>query len=338
MAIATAARHGRPVDARTINNVVAVSRRAPLQPEPYLVSGVQAQIAGNQRLAETAFEQAEWREGRSLPARYFLAQRYFQRGDQRRGLAEVAVLSRLAPNGVQSLAPYVAAYARDRANWTQLRSMFSQSPALADAALSELARDPNAAGAVMALGGPARPGGAGNWLPVMLNALIEARQYERARQIWAAWFPSGQQQTLIFDPEFRQPDPLRPFNWSLVSSTVGLADRQPGGGLHVIFYGQEDGVLVGQLVLLKSGRYRSITKAAAVSDNDEALQWRLTCAPTNALIAASSLKAATEGWRFEVPADCPAQRLELVGTAADIQQQAEARILRFDVRRETPNG
>ena len=91
-------------------------------------------------------------------------------------------------------------------------------------------------------------------------------------------------------------------------------------------------------VVVRGSRIERVVKAAAVSDSDEALQWRLTCAPTNALIAASSLKAATEGWRFEVPADCPAQRLELVGTAADIQQQAEARILRFDVRRETPNG
>ena len=72
-AIALAAREGRPVPPGLLAEVYAVSRIAPLSSEPYLVRGVQAQLTGDTRLAEQAFLAAKWRDGRSLPARYFLA-------------------------------------------------------------------------------------------------------------------------------------------------------------------------------------------------------------------------------------------------------------------------
>jgi len=338
MAIATSVRQGRAVNPETVQKIVDVGEEAPLQPEPYLVRGVERQLSGDLPSAERAFDDAKWRAGRSLPARYFLAQRYFQRGDERRGLAESAVLARLVPNGAESLAPYIAVYARNRANWPMLRSMFEEGHGLAEATLRELARDPTATGTVLALAGPPPAGIHSTWLPTMLSSLLEARQYALARRVWASRFAVRADQALLFDPDFRQPAPLPPFNWSLLSNRAGLAERQVGGGLHVISYGQEDGSLAGQILLLKPGAYRFIARFSGLVPEASALQWRLTCAPTNVVLAAAPLERAVAGWRFQVPGNCAAQRLELFGTATEIPQQSEARIVHVELTREPGNG
>ena len=100
----------------------------PLAPEPFLVRGVQAQLDGDRSLAGQAFRAAELRDGRAIPARYFLADHYFRTGDARAGLREVAALSRLVPNGVASLAPYVAAYSKDPRNWPALQGLVQVGP------------------------------------------------------------------------------------------------------------------------------------------------------------------------------------------------------------------
>ena len=336
-AIAKAARKGQPADPGAIRQVIEASTKAPLRPEPFLVRGVQAQISGDLRLAKRAFAEAEWRDGRSLPARYFLAQHYLERGDARRGLLEISALARLVPDGVYGLAPYVARYASDRANWANMHELFRIDPRLGESTLNALARDPANTDAVLKLG--RRPGpGAPSWIATLVQTLINAKQYDRARSVWGSYAGTSPRGALVFDPEFRRPDPLPPFNWSLTSSTVGLAERQRGGGLHVIYYGQEDGPLAGQLLMLKPGAYVLTTAATGPAVDGEALQWRLTCAPTHEQIASTPLGDATRGWQFNVPAGCPAQVLELVGVSSDVAQQTEVTVARITLSQEGPNG
>ena len=76
-------------------------------------------------------------------------------------------------------------------------------------------------------------------------------------------------------PTFPNRSRRRPFNWALTSSTVGLAERQPGGRLHVIFYGQEDGALARQLLVLPPGRYRLSMRLRGGSTQAKALNWNL---------------------------------------------------------------
>src|SRR5687768_10655767 len=139
IARATSAR--RPVDPAVIGAIYDAGRIAPLAPEPFLVRGVQAQLAGDPQLAVQAFSAAKWRDPRSLPARYFLADHYFRAGDARNGLAQVAVLARLVPTAAGQLAPYLASYARDRRNWPQLRALFRANRDLKGATLAALAAE-----------------------------------------------------------------------------------------------------------------------------------------------------------------------------------------------------
>jgi hypothetical protein len=327
IAIAAAARSGRPVDNTVFGQVADAALKAPLAAEPYLVRGVQAQVEGDAKLARRAFEAAQRRDPRSLPARYFLADHYLRTGDLRRGLLEFAALARLTPNGATSVSPYVASYARDRRNWPQLRAMLRSDPDLAESTLEALARDGANDTAILALADPPHRTSKSGWLPVLLASLVSQREYARARAIWVdvagVRTRSGQ---LLFDADFKNADAPPPFNWTLTSSTVGLAERQTGGRLHVIFYGQEDGVLASQLLVLPPGRY-ALGMHVSGGERMSSLRWALTCADAQAPFASRPLDAFAKGsLTFEVPQGCGAQRLDLVGSSSDIAQQVDATV------------
>ena len=336
--IADMTRQGQPVTAAALAQVYEAGRKAPLAPEPYLVRGVQAQLVQDMGAAERAFSAAKSRNPRSLPARYFLADHYLRQGDAASGLREIAVLARLAPNGVTSLAPYVAAYARQRETWPQLRALFRAEPMLEQAALQALASDAANADAVLALS--TRKGPDSIWLPQMVESLVKAGRYAEARRLWAA--VSGIQPNpggLVYDPQFADAKAPPPFNWALTSSSVGLAERQRGGGLHVIYHGREDGALASQLVLLPPGQYRLAAAASGSGSRAAGLRWLLWCVSSNKETALRALKdMPAEGWTFQIPSGCPAQRLELTGSSSDMPQATEVTIRSIRLTREGPNA
>ena len=334
--IGRAARLGKPAPPTVFTTLSDAARKAPLAPEPFLVRGVEAQLAGNQALALRAFDAAERRDPRSLPAHFFLADALFRSGDSRRGLQEVGILARLAPNGLASVGPYIAAYARDPRNWPQLRALFRSNREMETASLMALAADASNADAVMALADPDRRGPEAVWLAPLLNSLVAAHQYAKAKAIWTNVSRVRRAAaSLVYDAAFSDPRPPAPFNWSLVSSTVGLAERQPGGGLHVIFYGHDDGVLARQLLLLAPGRYRVTMAASGVAADDRALNWSIRCDTSQRPFSAAPVDvAASRGWTFTVPAACEAQWLELSGVSSDMPQQSEVSIRKFALARE----
>src|SRR5205085_3379589 len=198
------------------------------------------------------------------------------------------------------------------------------------ATVTERAADRRNTDLVLALGGSQARSGAA-WTGRLVGSLVGARQYAKARAVWArvagAPVASG-----IFDPGFTDSAAPPPFNWVLTSSTVGLAERR--NGLHVIFYGQEDGVLASQLLLLAPGTYRLAMPVSGDAGHSGALVWTVTCANSNTSVARFRLdpKPAAQGWSFTVPANCPAQKLELSGVSSDMPQQTDVTIgtLRLD--------
>ena len=299
--------------------------KEPLAPEPYLVRGVQADLAGDGRTAQLAFEAAQWRDPRSQAAAYFLADRYFRIGDSRRGLMEVAALARVSRYGAGTLSPYLAAYARNPANWPALKAMFRANPELAKPALVMLASSIDTVPAVLALGDPRDRPDEGAWLTPLLNTLVGAGEYPKAKAIWTKFTgaPGGE---LIHDASFSDTTSPPPFNWALTSSAVGIAERQPGRRLHVVFYGQQDGFLGTQLLLLGPGSYRLSMQLIGGAGHSRSLYWSIWCDKTSAPIASVTLDAAARGWTFRVPANCPAQWLKLAGASGDISQQVDVTV------------
>ena len=334
------ARRRATVAPSTLELIRDAARKAPLAPEPFLVRGVQAQLSGDGKLAEQAFVAAKQRDGRSIPARYFLAEHYFRVGDAPRGLREIAVLAQMIPNGVASLAPYVAAYAKDPRNHGNLRALFRSDPLIEQAALTTLASDARNADLILGLASPsATPP---QWTGYLLQSLVATGKYAEAYRVWTRVShiaPSPDQ--LIFDAGFRGSAAPPPFNWTLTSSTIGLAEPQPGGRLHVLFYGQEDGVLASQLLLLKPGRYRLTMRVSGDASHARSLTWTVTCAASKTRLAALNLgnpRAAAAGVPFDVPADCGAQYLELAGSSPELPQQADVTVSALSLTRIAPNG
>jgi hypothetical protein len=312
----------------------------PLAPEPFLVRGVQAELAGDGVSAQRAFEAAQWRDPRSLPAAYFLADRYFKTGDTIRGLQEVAALARLSPNGAQTVGPYLAAYAKNSANWPTLRALFRSDPLLADPALIALASNIETAPAVLQLADPHQKPGDVRWLEPLLNTLTRAGQYAEAKAIWAKTadvrVSPGE---LLHDSTFSDRSSPGPFNWLLTSSTVGLTERQPGGRLHVLFYGQEDGFLASQLLTLPAGPYRLSMQLLGDPAHARALSWSVWCDKAGEAVASGTVDAvASRGLRFEVPKDCPAQWIKLAGSSSDMPQQIDVTIAGMKLEKVGPGA
>lgn len=337
--IGAASRDRKPIDPHVFRLIDDAVVKSPLAPEPFLVRGVQAQIARDADSAKAAFLAAQWRDPRSMPAAYFLASYYLGHGALLDGLKQTTILARLSPNGVNAAAPFVAAYAKDRRNWPQMRALFRSQPALENDVLSALAQDAGNTDAILALADAEHRSPQSNWLPILLSNLVASGDYARARAIWSSVGGGHAGDALVFDPTFSAPEPPPPFNWSFGTSTVGLAERQEGRKLHVIFYGNVDGVLASQLVTLAPGRYRLQMQLAGSSAHPELLRWSIRCEKSSEPIADIAIdQAAVRSWTFQLPANCPAQRLELVGRSADIAQQAEATITGFMLTREGSNA
>ena len=340
MDIARSARAGRPVGGSTLAKIRDAAVKAPLAPEPFLVEGVLAQLARDPAKAEATFRAAQWRDPRSLPAAYFLAEHYFRTGEQLEGLRQIATLARLSPAGVGSVAPYLAAYAQNPSNWAQMRSLFRSEQEVEDPVLVALSENPANASAVLALADRTHRNAQSPWLPVLVQSLIGGGRYADARSIWSQVAGVAEAPAeLIYDSSFSRPGAPPPFNWALTSSTVGLAERQRPGRLHVLFYGQEDGVLASELLLLAPGAYRLSFQLAGGGSHEGELVWSAQCDKSQTEISRIDVaSAATRGWDFEVPANCPAVWLNLSGASSDVPQQAEATISQLKLERGAPHA
>ena len=338
--IARATRERRALPASVFAMIADAGAKEPLAPEPYLVRGIEAQLAGDAATAQRAFEAAQWRDPRSLPAAYFLADRYFRSGDVGHGLEQIAALARLSSTGPEAVGPYLAAYAKDPRTWPALRSMFRKDPRLGDMTLLTLASNIATVPAALALADPRRKLVAAPWLVPLLNTLTSAGEYRQARAIWEKATGGGNAAgQLLYDAAFKDRASPPPFNWALTSSTVGIAERQPGGRLHVVFYGQEDGFLASQMVLLPPGAYRLTMQLLGDPARARVLSWSVWCDKAAEPVASATLDAvAARGLRFVVPAGCAAQWLRLGGASADMPQQSDVTIAGLKLEKAAPGA
>lgn len=335
--IGLTARERKPVPPSAFALIRDAARKSPLEAQPFVVRGVQAQVAGDRELAIAAFRAATLRDGRSIPARYFLAEQYLRSGDASGGLKQIAVLARMVPNGVDSLGPYIAAYAKDPRSRPQIRSLFRSDPEIEQAALTALAADAANAELIMQIATPR--GKPPQWSARLVESLVNSGQYQKARAIWAQLsHVSLSSSDLVFDAGFRRPDAPGPFNWILISSAAGLAERQPNGRLHVLFYGQRDGVLARQMLVLPPGRYRLAMRVTGDIAHAAALTWTINCGHSGSTIATLPVARASRGTVFTVPSNCEGQDLQLVGSAPDLPQQVDLTISDFSLMPGGRNG
>lgn len=323
--IATAAAQGRAVPRAQIDAIYAAAARAPLAPEPFLVRGVEAQLAGKKKVAEQAFEAARRRAPRSLAAHYFLADHYLKTGQQDAGLTELARLTRLAPRGISSVAPYYASYAKAPGGAKKIKAMLRANPQFEPDILAALAGDPANADLVLYLAITGKGGETPVWHGQLVKSLVEAGEYTKAKQVWSKLSGEPESSSGLFDPGFSGKTAPPPFNWTLLSDASGVAERVGGGKLHVVYYGRENATLASQTVTLTPGRYRLSFKVQGSTKTMGSIGWKLACLPSGSPLVTLGLaehqrQAVSE---FTVGAGCPAQQLSLLGTSPDFPETVD---------------
>ncbi len=320
----------QPVDKAVVERLVATAVKNPLAPEPFLVRGVEAQLAGNEALAGRTFIEARKRDPRAVAARYFLAEHYLRTGQTRQGLAEISALTRLVPQSLDSIAPYLAAYARSEGAAPQVKALLRRNPQLEPVLLNALAADARDAGLALSLwsgrGGEVAKG----WQQRILNSLVEVGRFDEAHAAWLRFTSAPVGRGQLIDTNFQSEAPP-PFGWTLTTGAAGVADPEEGEKLRILYYGREDLVLASQLMLLKPGPYRLSMQVSGASPAANSLAWIIRCLPSSGEIANVGLDGVGKGGvlttAFSVPASgCAAQSLELAGSSPEITRQVELTI------------
>lgn len=334
--VGTKAAAGEPVDPALVHRLLEASAKAPLSPEPFLVRGVEAQVAGDQQLALRAFQAARVRSPRNVAARYFLANHYLATGKVVSGLAEVSVLARLVPQSLPNLAPFLAAFARSPGAVPQLKALLRTHPQLESALLNSLAGDAANAGLVLELWSGRGGEDAEPWQSRLLSQQVQSGEFAAARDAWARFVGRADGRIPLFDPDFSN-QKLAPFGWTLASGPAGVAEAEAADRLHILFYGRDDVVMASQLLTLASGRYRLSVRSEGTATPDRTLAWVVKCLPSSNPIALIPIGGTGEvTGTVQVPTtNCGAQQLELAAVASEVARQVDITIGQLKLVRES---
>lgn len=323
LAIAAAATRGNAVSAATRAEVRRVATRAPLSADPFLIEGAIAESEGRGAVAERLLLEARNRDPRSRGTRYLLAERFLRTGRIAEGLTEMKVLVQLHESGA-TMGPALVAFAQSPGAAPQLRSFFAANPQTEASVLAVLAGDARNADLVLSLATNRRNPDP-DWRAVLLTVLANSGQYRRAYDLWRD-FSSLAGRPLLFNPAFGKSAALAPFNWVYPQSGDGLAEPDGRGGLRILYYGRARAVLASQLLMLKPGPYVLGMRVDRVDGPDGAMRWTLRCAVDGKAISEVPVANGRVKGTFQVPSDCSAQWLELVGEPRDVEQSSELTI------------
>lgn len=329
------ARAGLTEERQSSVNLRRLAIAQPYAIEPVLAAAVAAQSRNDWGTAERLYRIAEQRQARAIAPHYFLAEMSLRQGRLRDGLRQLVLLSRFAPGGSSALSPYVAAFARDPSHWPAVRAILGSDRDLAEGALTALAADPANSAAILALAPPQSLGPRAPWLPTLLAAQVADGDYAAARALWSrlsAIDPTAYGP--VHDPTFRDTRSPPPFNWDLTRGAIGLAERRPGGGAHVIFYGNDNGVLMRQLIIAAPGHYRLASDIEGNPGAKDALGWKVACANDGRpLLDLPVRSGAGRAGVLVVPPACPALWLSLIGKVQDVRGDSDIVVHRAELTR-----
>jgi hypothetical protein len=146
--------------------------------------------------------------------------------------------------------------------------------------------------------------------------------------LWVARLPRAEVPKVgaIFDGTFSAKTVGVPFAWSFPAGS-GSPARPSASGLAITLAGAGRQVLATQHLVLPQFTYR-LSGPVSASAN---LAWHLRCLDGRRIAELPLSQSADAGGTFQVPANCPIQRLELVGSAPDRSASAEAELQRIEI-------
>lgn len=327
-------------------SVASAFAEAPLIEEPFTFAGIDALANGRENEGEKLLEEARRRNPRARTARLILLDRYLRTDRAPEAGVEIAVLHNLIPRAAEVLIPELARMVRDPRTGASLIRVLSHDPMMQQAVLAQLAssgEDPDLILRIAGSNAATNPTPEGlPWQRLLLARMAEKGDVARAHRLWrsfAGMGPGGEEKGL-YDSQFRGLPGAPPFNWNLVTSNAGVAERVDLPGLQVEYYGRLDAELASQLLVLSPGRYRLAFRAqGAAKGEGSRLSWSVTCVggaspllqvPLTGISYSPRILAGT----FTVPAaNCPGQWLRLKGTAGEFADAQSVTISDLQLRK-----
>lgn len=318
--------------------------RSPLESEALTTLAFAAERAGERERAEKLLEISAARNLRAPTPHLWLLREKLEEQDWRAFFFHADVLMRKPPS--VDIRPLVTSVAATPGASEALLERMVHRPPWRRAILSSLARvsPPLALDLVTRLTAAKSPPNEAE-ISAVVNGFVTTEGPEAGYLAWVLLLPEQARSQLgdVYNPGFDDISGPPPFGWELLNrgSNWAIMDSGPDGAhraLYVQFSGRRRQVLAAQLLLLPPGRYRLVTRAYAEdAGRGDQLQWRLGCGKRQGL---AELPIPDEAylWRevgahFEVPADCPAQSLQLVGGLGDKSGAVQAWFDFVDVRR-----
>jgi hypothetical protein len=318
--------------------------KSPLAEDPFMLAGIDALAKGDEQKGEALLAETRRRDPRARTARLILLDRYLRTNRTAEAGVEIAVLNRLISQAAEILVPELARMISDPKTGDALIGLLRDDPDMRDAVLGRLATggaDPDLILRVARrTGAGSRAGPPPAWQGALLSKMVEKGDVQRAFLLWRGFAGAGDSDGAPYDGTFRGLPGPAPFNWQLLSSPAGVAERTQARSLDVEYYGRERAALASQLLMLRPGRYRLSFRAEGDATGEGSrLAWVVTCnggaatqlleAPLQKVGSAPRALAAT----FAVPASgCPAQWLRLTGIPDEFPTGQSATISDLRIR------
>ena len=327
-AIGTAASKGQAPPSSALALVRSAGRDDPLGFQPLLVAATEKLAAGDGRAAEPLLKAALRREPRSTAAHFLLADLYIRQERIGEALVHVGVLGRrLRGSGTAGFAGAMASYLRQPGAVAKVAPVLATDLSLRAAVMNGLAVDPSAAAILRQL---VRRGDADeNWFRIAFERQLAAGDLAGARGLLAGVGVKGGGAELTAWSATSDAGPLA---WRFPSGPEGVAEPDRGGVLRLVYYGRADSLLAEHLLLLPPGHY-SLKPQFAETGPAGTFEWRLTCLQGDKPLAAWPVNAPVANLAFDMPVDCPAQRLALWGRMGEFPRTTSATLVRVGLSR-----
>ena len=330
VAAALAAKANRSLGSDDRASLRAIVRKAPLEPQPFLLEGAVAQIEGDSDRAIRFYRTARLRDPRDPAARLLLADLELRRGEIEQGLSNLVAITRIERSKASPIAPALVEYVQTPGAAAKVRTVFAKNSGLAGDILTQLASNPSNLALIRALAPAVRGATIAPWEERLVESTLAGGEPAKARRLWVSINrirPTADQ--VPFNPDFRPIAPRPPFNWEVGSGRAGLAELRPEGGLAIVHFGREPILLARQLVVLEPGRYEIGTELNRPAEPGR-LEWRLQCTTGG---EPQVIAVGAPGRTVQSSAGCPASWLELHAVPDESEQQMERTVNRVILRK-----
>jgi hypothetical protein len=312
---------------------LAALKQQPLAAEPFMIGALEALVKKDAVRGEALLVEGRRRNPRSRLIRLLLLDRYLQTGRTAEAAVEIGALTRLISRAAEVLVPELARMAEQPKQRQALMIALRGDQPLRNSVLRHLAEKGADPDMIVDLAGPAAAGArpeADGWQRVLIDKLVDRGDTARAYRFWQT-LGGGRGEAGakgLYDGNFQGLPGLPPFNWRLIASGDGVAERAAGQGLQVTYYGRQTAEMARQLLMLQPGRYRLRFRAEGdASGEGSKVAWRVACHPgsTNLMeFAIANVKSTPRMLQadFVVPqSGCPAQWLTLTGLPAEFPSE-----------------